>query len=165
MSFIEFVGNVTTVVVIVETLVLIVLWSRGIIPAFWRLGFGLSRRKIAVFAKADMSSSLKDLLLDSRLFSARNITTITSEADAGKCERTTLFLVYWPDWAASIQEILDRKADGTALIIYAPQDKGLIPRETISLLEKRRNVVVSNFRGRLLNDIVVSMITTSYEKK
>ena len=35
----------------------------------------------------------------------------------------------------------------------------------MSLLDKKRNVVVNNFRGRLLNDIVVSMITTSYEKK
>ena len=57
------------------------------------------------------------------------------------------------------------KADGTALIIYAPQEHGFIPKETMALLDKKRNVVVNNFRGRLLNDIVASMITTSYERK
>jgi adenylyl/guanylyl cyclase-like protein with sensor domain len=31
-------------------------------------------------------------------------------------------------------------------------------------LDRHRNIVVNNFRGRLLNDIIVSMITTSYEK-
>jgi hypothetical protein len=31
-------------------------------------------------------------------------------------------------------------------------------------LDGKRHTAVTNFRGRLLNDIVTAMITTSYEK-
>lgn len=48
--------------------------------------------------------------------------------------------------------------------MYAPHEHGQIPREVIVAIEQKRDVIVNNFRGRLLNDIVVSMITTSYEK-
>ena len=140
-----------------------VLWFTGIAPALLRLGMGLARRRIGIFAKGDMAGSLTHLLLDSRLFRRRNLISIGHEGDIEKGRSATLLVVYWPDWSEHIDEVLRQKSDSAALIVYAPQDKGLIPRETLAALNKRRNVVICNFRGRLLNDIVVSMITTSYE--
>ncbi len=80
-------------------------------------------------------------------------------------EKATLFLVFWPDWQDDIQEILNKKDDGVALIVYAPPDPntGQIPRDKTALLDSYRNTILVNFRGRLLNDIVASMITTSYK--
>ena len=143
----------------------VVLWAKGIGPVLLRLGMGLARRKIAVFAKGNMAASLESLLLDSRLFSQRNLVPIRHDGDIEKARSATLFIVYWPDWSESLKEILAQKSDAVALIVYAPQDGGSIPSDAIGELNKRRNVVISNFRGRLLNDIVVSMITTSYENK
>ena len=140
-------------------------WARGIVPVLYRLGNGLSRRKIAVFAKGDVLVSLENILRDCKLFKQTNIITIATEGDMDAANSATVFLVYWPDWKDNVEDVLRRKSDGTALIVYAPQEHGFIPRDTMSLLDKKRNVVVNNFRGRLLNDIVVSMITTSYEKK
>ena len=110
-----------------------------------------------------MADSLESLLLDSRLFRNRNLISIRDNGDIEKGRSATLFVVYWPDWIQDIVEILQQKKDGTALIVYAPQDKGIIPKETLTALNKKRNVMICNFRGRLMNDIVVSMITTSYE--
>jgi hypothetical protein len=62
-----------------------------------------------------------------------------------------------------LNAILSAKKDGTALLIYAPQEEGFIPKEDIAKINQHRNVIVVNFRGRLLNDIVTSLITTSYE--
>ena len=112
-----------------------------------------------------MAGSLESLLLDSRLFRRRNLIAIGHDGDIEKGRSATLFIVYWPDWSESIGEILRQKTDGAALIVYAPQDKGFIPKEALAALNRKRNVVICNFRGRLLNDIVVSMITTSYEQK
>lgn len=140
-------------------------WARGIVPVLFRLGNGLSRRKIAVFAKGDVLVSLETILRDCKLFKQTNIIKVPTEGDMGAANRATVFLVYWPDWKDKVEDVLSKKNDGTALIVYAPQEHGFIPRETMSLLDKQRNVVVSNFRGRLLNDIVVSMITTGYGKK
>ncbi len=142
-----------------------ILWLTGIAPALLRLGMGLARREIAIFASSDMAKSLTQLLLDSRLFRERNLTSIGHDGDIEKGRSATLLVVYWPDWSENIGEVLTQKRDSAALIVYAPPDKGSIPKETLAMLNKKRNVVICNFRGRLLNDIVVSMITTSYEAR
>lgn len=158
------VSRISTVIVIIGVVLAIVSWLRGISPALWRLGNGLARRKIAIFAKSDNLSSLQSLLTDSKLFSEENIVPIINKNDVGKSERATLFLVYWPDWKDDIDTILAKKSDGAALIVYAPQELGIISGDAVKKLNEKRNVILTNFRGRLLNDIVVSMITTSYEK-
>ena len=126
---------------------------------------GLAGRKMAIFAKGDMAGSLKSLMLDSRLFKERNLIMIGHEGDIEKGQLATLFVVYWPDWPEYVDDILKQKSDGTALILYPPQDKGLIPKEILVTLNEKRNVMLCNFHGRLLNDIIGSMITTSYEKR
>ena len=158
-------GRISTVIVIVSFLYTIYLWIRGIAPVLVRLGNGLARRKIALFAKGDMLVSLESLLHDSKLFNQANIVKIATDGDIEKAADATLFLLAWHDWEHKINEILAEKKEGTALIVYAPQEKGFIPSTMMTLLNSKRNVVVSNFRGRLLNDVVSSMITTSYEKK
>ena len=115
-------------------------------------------------AKGDNVSSLRNLLTDSKLFKPKNICEISKKEDIGRAESATMFLVYWPDWAADIAEILDNKRDECALIVYAPYDKGRIPDDQMKNLDGKRHTAVTNFRGRLLNDIVASMITTNYEK-
>jgi hypothetical protein len=161
----DYLGYASTVLVLVSAITACVFWVRGIFPVLVRLGNGLSRRKIVIFAKGDVLISLANLLRDSKLFNSTNILKVPNESDIGIAETATLFLVYWPDWKNDLDKILRCKTDGTALIVYAPQEHGFIPKETMAVLDKQRNVVVNNFRGRLLNDIVASMITTSYEKK
>lgn len=160
----EIAGNISTILVFAAFLTGMVVWIVGIGPALWRLGNGLASRRIAVFAKDGALTSLDSLLMDSNLFWKANIVGIGSEGDVGKAERATLFLMHWPDWTESWKSILEQKSDGTALIVYAPQDKGKIPSHVLEEMNNARNVVICNFRGRLLNDIVTSMITTSYEK-
>lgn len=143
----------------------VVLCFRGFVPVLIRLGNGLSKRKVAIFAKDNTLTSLKNLLHDSKLFNCNNVLEVPNKGDFGKAEKAGIFLVYWPDWKDDIEEILNKKQDGTALIVYAPQEHGTIPGAVMNQLGEHRNVVVNNFRGRLLNDIVVSMITTGYEKK
>lgn len=133
-------------------------------PVLIRLGLSLWRRKVAVFASGDTLASLGTLLTDTTLISSKNLIEIATPNDLGRADRASLFLVYWPDWSDNIADILARKKDNTGLIIYAPQAHGLVPADIIKELETHRNVVLNNFRGRLLNDVLVSMITTGYEK-
>lgn len=162
-TFLDWVGRVTALIFLVTLAFGIYAWLRGILPALWRLGNGFSKRKIAIIAKGDNLISLKSLLLDSRLFNKKNIIDIASNSDFGRAEQATLFLVFWHDWQDKIDEILLAKKDTTALIVYAPQDLGFIPKDKMKELDSKRNVTVANLRGRLLNDIVVSLMTTSYQ--
>lgn len=161
----EVVGAVEIVILLAATGYGVYLWLRGILPALIRLGGGLAARKIAVFAKNDNLASLVNLLLDSKLFKEKNIWTITKKEDLGRAERASVYLVLWRDWEEEIEDILAKKPDSCALIVYAPPDGGRIPNETMNRLEGTRNTAVANFRGRLLNDVVTAMITTSYETR
>ncbi|MDP3697856.1 MAG: hypothetical protein Q8R55_07690, partial [Candidatus Taylorbacteria bacterium] len=93
------VGSVETLFLIIGFVFAFILWARGISPALWRLGNGLAKRKIAIFAKNDNLLSLKRLLLDSKLFNEKNIRGITKKEDIGTAEQATLYLVFWHDCA------------------------------------------------------------------
>ena len=88
---IEYYWLVETAVIVVGIVYAIILWARGVFPALLRLGNGLARRKIALFAKSDNASSLKHLLMDSRLFKERNICEITKKEDVGRAQGATLY--------------------------------------------------------------------------
>lgn len=158
-------GTIDTILLIIASVYAVILWISGVSPAIYRLGNGLANRKIAIFAQGDNLNSLKNLLVDSKLFWNKNIITIPSMADIGRAEQASIYLVYWSDWANNINEILRIKPDSCALVIYAPYAEGPIPKERMIDLDGKRHTAVTNFRGRLLNDLVTSMITTSYEKK
>lgn len=162
--WIDWIGRITSIIFILTFMYGVYLWLKGIFPATLRLGNGLAKRKVAIFAKGDNFTSLRDLLIDSKLFSQKNIMTVSVRGDFGRAEEQTIFLVYWPDMKANLQSIIDIKKDNTALIVYAPQEMGFIPSSQMTLLNGVRNVTVTNFRGRLLNDLVVSMITTGFGK-
>lgn len=159
-EFLDWVGRITTVFFLLAIIAGIYAWFRGILPALLRLGNSLAKRQIAIYAKGDNYSSLHDLLIDSKLFRSGNITHISNRNDFSKGKSATVYLIYWPDWKEEISDILKVKDDSTALVIYAPQDLGFIPPEQMKLLGEHRFVTVTNFRGRLINDITVSMITT-----
>ena len=160
--------NIVTAVGILEGLIFLIgivyafsLWARGILPAILRLGNGLAKRKIAIFAKNDNLTSLKTLLTDSKLFRGRNIYEIAKKEDFGRAEQASVYLVFWPDWTDGVSEILNNKPDECALVVYAPLDRGRIPEDQMKQLDAKRNTAVTNFRGRLLNDIVTALITTA----
>ncbi len=164
LKILDTLGYLTTIAVIVSLILGFIAWLRGIRPAVIRLGNGLSKRKISIFAKAEFSASLSSLLVDSGLFKDDNIIKITTEGDFGKAEDSTLLLVYYPDWKDKMIQIRDLKRDKEALVIYAPRSEGQIPENIMAELDVKRNVTVVNFRGRLLNDMVTAMITTGYTK-
>lgn len=160
MEIIAILGHISTLIVVLGVIFGLVAWFMGILPAMLRLGNGLAKRKIAIFAKGDNVSNLSNLLIDSKLFKSKNIYNIESKEEIGRAEKATIFLVAWHDWKSDINNILDKKQDNTALVIYAPQSGGFIPPDIMKKLDMKRNVIVTNFRGRMINDIIVSMIST-----
>lgn len=160
-EFLEVVGYITTIIVLLQLIWGLFSWFQGTLPALIRLGKGLSHRGIVVFSKTN-SQSLKSLLLDSKIFKNKNIELITSSKDLGKAENYNGFLIDWEEWKDEIPNIVAKKKDSGFMVIYAPPGTR-IPNDIMTLLDSHRNVSVCNFRGRLLNDITSFLITTSYE--
>ena len=154
-------GGIGTLVSTIGAVYIVVMVIRGVFPVLYRLGMGLSNRKIALFAENEFEA-LKSVLVDSKLFREKNIIKIDKKG-LKKARPFSLLLVHWKPFEGELKNILDLKRDNAALIIYAPQSEGFIDKEMVEKINLERNTIIVNFRGRLLNDILTSMITTSYE--
>jgi hypothetical protein len=160
----EWAGYPSTIIVIGAVLWRSYQWIRGISPVLKGFGHGLAKRKIALFARNADLAGLRQTLLRSELFQEGNLIEIQRPEDIGSAEDASVFVVNWPDWADGIEKILVKKKDMVPLIVYCPRTAGQIPPDVMVTIDGHRNTAVSNFRGRLLNDIVTAMITSSYEK-
>ena len=156
------VGGLTVTLGVIGFLYKIICWIFGITPIVIRLGIALWKRRVAIFGSIEVFESLKLSLLDSKNFKEKNIVHIKSD-NIDKAKDETIFLVDWETSGDKIEQIFSsRKNHQTAIVIYAKPAS--IPQEKMSDIANRANTVVVNFRGRLLNDILTSLITTSYDR-
>ncbi len=156
-------GGISTAVLVSGAIYIIYLVVIGVIPVWWRLGIALSRNKIAIFADSDNFNDLEKILTDSKLFKEKNIVNIGT-TNIFSAESADLLLVYWPDFKDKLNEVLHVKNHSVGLVVYAPQEGGFIDKPAMAELNAHHNVTVTNFRGRLLNDVFVSMVTTKKTK-
>lgn len=127
-----------------------------------RFGYALWKRDIAIFSSHDGFINLKQTLKDSGIFKDKNIDLITKD-NFERCKNKTIYLVDWETWGDMIEQVFGaRKDHQTAIIIYAKPVS--IPHEIMNDIGNRPNTVVVNFRGRLMNDILTALLTTSYDR-
>lgn len=159
--FFIIVGALSTIVIISGVLFKSICWFFKITPFVLRFGFALMNRKIAIFASQEVYAELKSCLVDSKIFKEKKIIHIPLN-NIEKSKNETIFLVEWELFKDKINDVfLARKNDQVPVVIYAKP--GSIPNEIMSNIANRPNTVVVNFRGRLLNDILTSLITTTYK--
>lgn len=156
------IGGLATIFIIGSFIYTICLVVTGVLPVWYRLGMGISRRKVAVFGSREAFESIKTSLIDSKIFKDRNIIHIASN-NIEKAKDQTIFLVDWETFKEEIERVFSaRRNDQTAIVIYAKPAS--IPADKMNDIGNRANTVVVNFRGRLLNDILTSLVTTGYEQ-
>jgi hypothetical protein len=160
--FFILIGGLTVSVSILGVLYRILCWIFGITPVIFRLGIALWKRRVAVFSSGEIFESLKASLTDSGIFKPKNIIHIRSD-NIDKARDETIFLVDWETFGQKIEQVFAaRHNHQTAVVIYAKPAS--IPTDRMNDIANRANTVVVNFRGRLLNDLLTSLITTSYER-
>src|SRR5690606_20184958 len=112
---------------------------------------------------ADAFSSLSTSLKDSGIIKSKNMCHISLD-NIDKSKAFTIFLVDWETSSGSIDQILaSRSNHHTAVIIYAKP--ATIPADKMNDIANRSNTIVVNFKGRLSNDILNSLVTTSFDGK
>lgn len=155
-------GTITTVALIISVILAVIAWCRGIITPLWRLGLGLSRREVTIVGSTENCNSLSSMIKHSRLFNTRNIHFVTSKKDAKDLKKCGLILMQLNNSPLTIKEVLDNKQSESALVIYAKLGE---IKDEWDLLDDHRNVSVTNLRGRLMNDLLTTLMTTGYEKR
>lgn len=157
------VSTAVTVVSLIFILYAIYATARGLLPVLIRLGYSLWRKRIIIFASNDMATELQRLINESDLFNRSRI-QIAGQNDVENARKANVVLVYWRDVQDYIQDVIGNRSEHAALIIYAPHRDGPIPADVLNDLERRKHVTVCNFRGRLMNDVLTSMMTIQYDK-
>lgn len=166
---ISFVGGLFTLVSAFGVLLTFTSWVLGITPLIWRLGLGRWVRKIAVVAEYSVCCSLKQDLVDSGIFRESNIKPVSKD-HLSQVKDHSLILVHYQSFDENeICQMLKDKQSSTGMIFYFPEfnpsEGQKIPDHMVQEIGKKENTVIVNFRGRLLNDIIITLITTSYEKR
>ncbi len=155
------VGGITVVFAAIGIIYRIVCIVLGISPLVFRIGKALWRRKVAIIGSAEAYSSLKECIADTDIFKKENVIYIPID-NIDKAKDHTLLIVDWETSSNQIDVIFSaRRNHNTAVIIFAKA--GSIPHEKMSEIANKSNTVVVNFKGRLLNDILNSLITTSFD--
>lgn len=167
-TFINLVGVITTVFAVGLFIFTIISWVLGIYPIFLRFGFGRWRRKIAIVANDDAFSSLKEDLVDTGIFRGKNIYQVRRDS-ISKIKEATIALVHYHSFTEDeIKVILSNKKYNAGFIFYFPEFSAptkVISPEIMNEINKHQFTTVVNMRGRLMNDIVITLLSTGYEKR
>jgi hypothetical protein len=156
------VGGVSSLLVILGFLATVYGVVSGLLPVCYRLGTSLVNRKIAIFADTKFTE-LKNILIDSKLFREKNIVKVDN-ASLRRVEGISCYLVHYSHCAEIMNDILSMKKDSTAMIVYAPHSEGDIESSVLNRINNQPNSILVRLRGRLLNDIFISMITIGSAK-
>lgn len=166
--FINVVGIGTTVFAICLFAWAVLCWCLGIFPLFLRFGFARWSRKIAVLANDDKYTSLKTDLVDTGVFREKNIYQIKNDS-LSKVKDATLALVHYQSFVENeIDTILTNKKSDAGFIFYFPEftpPTTVIPPAVMARINNHQFTTIVNMRGRLINDIVTTLLSTSYDKK
>jgi hypothetical protein len=165
--FLELIGLITVAISILLFFIAFASWLLGIGPLLYRLGLGRWRRKISVLSDSYVFGSLKADLVSSGIFREKNIDHITKK-DLARVKDCNLLLVNYGSFSAQmIKTIIKNKKSSAGMIVYFPDfsPTNRIPEDIVTLINNEPHTVLVNFRGRLINDILVTLLSTSYEKK
>lgn len=165
--FFVIVGSIFTITAIIAIFLNFCYWILGLGPLLKRLGYGRWFRKIAIVANPDEYSNIKKDLVDSGIFREKNISSAITDKSISDIKDHNLILVDYQSFSEDdIKSILQFKHTKAGMIFYfSPKDGEKIPNDIYDLIGNTPNTTIVNLRGRMLNDIVTTLITTSYEKR
>ena len=166
--FIDVVGISTTIFAILIFTWGIISWVIGAYPLFYRIGFGRWSRKITIVANGDMYNTLKTDLVDTGIFREKNISPQVTNQSFSKIKKASLVLVHYQSFTEDeIKIILSHKQPHSGFVFYFPEfsPENRIPPEMMKAINNEQFTTIVNMRGRLMNDIVTTLLSTGYEKK
>ena len=162
--FFEIVGMITTTAMIFGGIALFFGWFLGVFLVMKRLGLGRWYRKILIISTNDGGQTLKKDLVDSGVFREKNVTIANDNSLADIKDSDLILYDYWK-LPGCIDEVLRNKQKRAGLIVYSPANNQRMSADVVEMVNKEPFTVLVNMRGRLVNDILITLMSTSYDKK
>ncbi len=136
----------------------------GITQAAYRFGLALYGKRIAIISDDGDYQDLRDDLADSGLIKERNIEHVSKNHLAKAKDALLVIVVHGYLETEELRQVVAGKNVRCGLITYCPPSKGRISAEEMNLLGKTAFTTICNFRGRLVNDTLLMMLSTSFKK-
>lgn len=130
----------------------------GVTPLAWRFSLAVWDKKIGIIASEEGFQKIIHEIKSSSLVKEKNISRILI-SNIEDVRKKGLLVVDYEHFKDLKSLVPLRKSSQAAIIVLAKP--GQIPSDEMSWLSDRSNIIVTNFFGRLLNDMVVSMVSTS----
>lgn len=137
----------------------------GVTQALWRFGLALFGKKILVIADESDYEDIREDLSDSGLIKNKNIQRISNKHLDKINDALMLIVVYGYLGNDDFEVVIRRKNSRCGLIVHCPPEKGRIDERQMSLLSKTSFTALCNFRGRMVNDVLLMMLSTSFKRK
>lgn len=132
--------------------------------AAFRFGLALSYKQISIVSDSEAYEELKQDLADSGLIKGKNIVRI-SKSHLPKTMKARLILVVhgYLD-IEQLKQVFSNRGPQCGLILYCPPEKERLNESEMQLLNSCPFSVLCNFRGRMVNDVLLMMLSTSFTK-
>lgn len=130
-----------------------------------RFGLALFGKKVAIFANADDYHIIESDLTSSGLIKKKNIERVSADQRANLNEALLIVFACRADNKEYINEVVNRKNSRCGLIVYCPSGPGVLSPQELTTINSSSFTTVCNFRGRLVNDVLLMMLSTSFKKK
>ena len=161
----EVIGAVTIVIAIIGGLATFFGWTMGISMVMKRLGLGRWYRKVLIISDVSNGTSLKKDLIDSGVFREKNIIVIGEQNISDVKSSDLMLLDYWSISPEKALTAIANKQSHAGLVVYSPMKKGRIADEVTERINDEPFTTLVNMRGRLVNDLLITLMSTSYDKK
>lgn len=162
-DFLGLVGNVVDTFAIVCAVAVVSLSILGLLKPIWRFGLGVAWRKVFIVAGGDSRSEIRNDLIRSGIVKERNIKMKTRGEIGDLKGARLLILEYGYLGEESVSDIISHKDPNCGVLVYAKP--GEIPGKVMEELNLSQHVSVVNFRGRLVNEILLLLLSTSFTRK
>lgn len=133
--------------------------------AGWRFGLALFGKQIKVVANMEDYGTIHRDLIVSGLIREKNIMKVGKENLSDL--QDAFMIIISCDYLTNddFARVINGKSSRCGVIVYSPPEKGHMPPEKMSRLNSAPFSTLCNFRGRLVNDVLLMMLSTSFKKK
>lgn len=162
-AFVSLIGTVGTIVSWALAIGFVVLAIMGLVRPAFRFGKGIAWKKVFIEADGNTRQELKGDLERSGIIRKKNILEKTDGQISDLVGARLLVLEYGYLGEENVDKIVSQKCSDCGVLIYAKHKE--ISDESMEKLNRAQHVSVVNFRGRLVNEILLLLISTSFARK
>lgn len=163
-SFVGFLGTIGTVASWALTIGFIALAIMGLVKPAFRFGKGIAWKKVFIVADGETGTEIQCDLERSGLIKPKNILTKTKGQTGDLNHARLIILDYGYLGNEDVLRIVSNKNPDCGILVYAKPGT-IIEHEDMATLNLFQHVSIVNMRGRLVNETLLLMLSTSFTKK